>query len=425
MTTISGARRVTSVRRFALLAAVGCCLALAACTSNTASPGTGGSNTTTAQASAPPCPGPAASGQTVKVGIQWPEAAEVSLPQLGASANAAVDYANQCLGGVGGHPVTVDKCTTDEGNTATATACGNQFVQDKVAAAIVTITAMGATLVPIVTGAGIPYIDSGGTSIAESLDKTGLVFSVSGGTAAVLGAMALQAKNEGIKKVALLTIDSGAAGVQGLAGIPFGKAGVTPDVISVPTGTPDMTPYLQAALSSGAGATVVLGDATLCISYLQAARAIDPTGKHWIISTCIATNVVQAVGATALNGATVFGGTSVNSNDSQTVLYRSVMAKYSPATPIGGFTPTGYQVVMSFIRGMAGFSGNATAVSIADTMKATKNIVSPVGYGTTFGCSTHPLPPLTVCSSQTVVGTMNGANVTNVKLVDAGPLFAG
>jgi branched-chain amino acid transport system substrate-binding protein len=361
----------------------------------------------------------------VKVGIEWPEGAQVNLPQLGGSANAAVDYANDCLGGVGGHPIKVDKCTTDEGNTATATACGNQFVENKDAAVLVTITAMGATLVPIVTGAGIPYIDSGGTSIAESLDKTGLVFSVSGGTAAVLGAMALQAKDQGIHKVALLTIDSGAAGVQGLAGIPFGKAGVTPNVISVPTGTPDMTPYLQAALSSGAGATTVLGDATLCISYLQAAKAIDPTGKHWIISTCIANNVVQAVGAGALNGATVFGGTSVNSDDSQTVLYRSVMAKYSPTTPIGGFTPAGYQVVMSFIRGMAGFSGDATAVSIASTMKATKNIISPVGYGTTFGCSTHPLLPLTVCSSQTVVGTMAGANVTNVKLVDAGPLFAG
>jgi branched-chain amino acid transport system substrate-binding protein len=284
---------------------------------------------------------------------------------------------------------------------------------------------MGATMVPIVTGAGIPYIDSGGTSIAESLDKTGLVFSLSGGTAAVLGAMAVQAKDEGIKKVALLTIDSGAAGVQGLAGIPFGKAGVTANVISVPTGTPDMTPYLQSALSSGAGATAVLGDATLCISYLQAAQAIDPTGKHWIIATCIANNVVQAVGASALKGATVFGGTSVNSDDSQTVLYRSVMAKYSPATPIGGFTPDGYQVVMSFVRGMAGFKGDATAASIAATMKATNHIVSPVGYGLTFGCSTHPLPPLTVCGSQTVVGTMNSGDVTNVKLVDAGPLFAG
>jgi branched-chain amino acid transport system substrate-binding protein len=409
-----------------VLAAICSSLALAACTSNTkASPVTGSSNTVTTHASAPPCVGPAASGPSVKVGIVWPQGQTVNLPQLGASANAAVDYSNGCLGGVGGHPVALDKCTIDETNPAAATACGNQFVQDKVAAVLVTITALGATLVPIVTGASIPYIDSGGTSAAESLDKTGFVFSLSGGTAASLGAMALKAKDEGIRKVALLVIGNGAAGVQGLAAIPFGKAGVTADVISVPAGTPDMTSQLQAALSAGAGTTAVLGDATLCISYLQTAQSINPNGKHWIIPTCIGDDVVKAVGAGALNGATVFGGTSVNSGDSEAVLYRAVMAKYSPATPIGGFTSAGYQVVASFIRGMAGFKGDATAASIAATMRATTHIVSPIGYGTTFGCSMHPLPPLTVCSSQTVVGTMHGANLTDVKLVDAGPLFAG
>jgi branched-chain amino acid transport system substrate-binding protein len=369
--------------------------------------------TTTGSDDALECAGPAATGDSVKFGIVWPEGPVVNIPEIGDSAKAAAEYANECLGGVGGHPIELDSCTIDETNPAAATTCGNQFVEDGVAGVVVTITSQGATLVPIVTGAGIPYIVSGGTSPAESLDSTGLVFSVSGGVAASLGAMAQYAKDQGIAKMALLVSDNAAAGVQGLAGIPFGKAGVEVDVVSVPAGTPDMTPQLSAALSDGAGATAVIGDATLCISYLQATQSIDPDGKHGLIVTCVGDDVITAVGD-ALDGATLFGGAPEDSDDPEHVLYLDVMAKYSPDTPTKGFTGVGYQVVTSLLRGLAGISGDADAASVASTMKATKDIVSPAGFGQTFSCSEQPLPPLTVCTE-----------VTDPQLFDASPLFTG
>ncbi|MCU1401464.1 MAG: putative lipoprotein [Acidimicrobiales bacterium] len=379
---------------------------------------------TSAPADALECAGPAATGDAVKVGIVWPEGPAINIPEIGDSAGAAVKYTNECLGGVGGRPIELDSCTIDETNPAAATTCGNQFVEDGVAAVVVTITSQGATLVPIVTGAGIPYIVSGGTSPAESLDATGLVFSVSGGVAAALGAMAQDAKDQGIAKVALLVSDNAAAGVQGLSGIPFGKAGVAVNVVSVPAGTPDMTPQLSAALSDGAGETIVIGDATLCISYLQAAQSIDPDGKHGVIVTCVGDDVITAVGD-ALDGATLYGGGPENSDDPEHVLYLDVMAKYSPATPTTGFTGVGYQVVTSLVRGLAGLTGDVNAASVASTMKATKDIVSPAGFGQTFSCSEKPLPPLTVCSGDALISTIKGTEVTDPKLFDASPLYTG
>ncbi|MCU1395528.1 MAG: putative lipoprotein [Ilumatobacteraceae bacterium] len=371
------------------------------------------------------CAGPAATGDAVKIGVLWPEGPTVNLPELGESAQAAMSYANDCLGGIGGHPVDVVGCKIDETNTASASDCANQMVEAGVAAVVVTITSSGSTIVPIITGAGIPYIVSGGASPEENINPANLVFGATGGVAADLGAMAVQAKNAGLDHIALLVTEGAAAGVGGLAGIPFGKAGVKADIVPIPAGTPDMTPQLTAALSGGAQATAVIGDSTLCISYLQAAASVDADGTHYVIATCIGDDVISAVGADAINGATVFENTDVSGTDAESTLYDAVMAKYSPKTPLGGFSPTGYVAALSLVRGVAGLTGDVTKDSIAAAMRATKGIAIPAGLGTTYSCATPPLPPLTaVCSSQALVGTITDGKISDLQVLDAGPLFA-
>jgi branched-chain amino acid transport system substrate-binding protein len=369
------------------------------------------------------CAGPAAEGDAVKVGVVWPEGPAINLPDLGDSATATAEYANECLGGIGGHPIEVVGCPIDETNPAGATECANQFIEEGAQAVAVTITAQGATLAPAVTDAGLPYIVSGGSSPPESIDATGQVFSVSGGVAASLGAMAITARDEGISKVALIVSENAAAGVGGLAGIPFANAGVEVEVVPVAPGTPDITPQVSAALSSGAGATAIIADATLCISYLQAVQAVDPDGEHWIITTCVGDEVVDAVGEEALDGAVLMGGADPAGNDPDQILFRNIMAEYSPDTVIGGFTGAGFLTMLSLVRGLEEIGDDVTAETITSTFRATADVPSPAGYGQTFGCSTQPLPPLTVCSGSTVISDMDGGTPINTRLIDAAEVF--
>lgn len=383
-----------------------------------------GEETTTTAAEELECPGPEAAGEPVKIGVVWPEGATVDLPELGESAQAAADYANDCMGGIAGRPIEMVGCKIDETDQSAASTCANGFVEQGVAATVVTITAQGATLVPIITGAGIPYVVSGGSSPAESLDQTGLVFSVSGGVAAVLGGMGLQAQEEGLSKVAFLVTENAAGGVKGLLGIPFGKLGQEFEVIAIAPGTPDMTPQVSAALSSGAEATAVIGDASFCISALQALESLDPDGKHWVITTCTDEAVVDAVGEAGLDGATVFGASDPESDEPEAVLYRAVMGKYAPDTPTTGFAGAGYGAMMALVRGAATVT-DPTPQALAAALAATEDIPSTSGYGLTWGCATRLLKPLTVCSSEITVGTLDGTKPVDIKTVDAAPAFAG
>lgn len=416
---------VPRVRRLIGVLAVGV-LVLGACTEDEPE---GGGSTDEEETTVPQvdleCTDPEATGEAVKVGVVWPEGATVDLPELGESANAAADYANDCLGGIAGRPIEVVGCTIDETDQSSAAGCGNDFVEQGVAAVVVTITSQGAALVPIVTDAGIPYVVSGGTSPPESLDSTGLVFSVSAGVGGLLGAIGLRAQEEEVSKVAFLVTENAAAGVSGLLGVPFGNLDQEFEVFPVPPGTPDMSSQVSAALSSGAEATAVVGDASFCISALQALESLDPDGRHWLITTCTDEPVIDAVGEAGLDGATVFGASDPASDEPEAQQYRAAMAEYAPDTPTTGFAGTGYGTVMALVRGTEAVEGEPTAEAIADALSATEDVPATSGYGLSWGCAERLLAPLTVCGSETTVGTMDGTKPVDIEVVDAAPAFAG
>ena len=103
-----------------------------------------------------------------------------------------------------------------------------------------------------------------------------------------MGAFALSAKQHGYKKVVFL-VDNVPAAIQGakvLGGLVFKAAGVGFTVIPVNTGTADMSPQLQSAVSGGAQAVGMVGDVTFCSSFLQAYNTLDLKLPRYVISTC-------------------------------------------------------------------------------------------------------------------------------------------
>jgi branched-chain amino acid transport system substrate-binding protein len=414
-------RRVPLVPLIALTAVT--LAGAAACSSSSSTAGTGGGSSPSGSASAastssPPAalssyfPGKKAAGTPVKIGLINNEGSSPTAePSLGDAAVAAATYANAELGGIGGHPIQVDRCSENE-DTASATTCANQMVQDQVAAVVIGTTGFGATMVPIITKAGIPYVSVTAAAAAEG--TTPGTFMWSGGYVATLDGFAKYAAQQGYKKVTAYSIDTPAAlaGASELGGPLFKAAGVGLTVSPVPAGVPDATSQVTAGLQSKPDAVAIIADEGTCTSVLKALGVVNPTIPRMVITSCLTTAATKALGS-AMNGVKVFGASAPQASDPEGQLYQYVMARYAPDANSTGYTVTGYQSMLGLVRATAGLTGDPTAQSITAAIKAAKDVPLPAGGGLTFTCDGKAVTgqPSDCSSSEVVVTVQNGVGV--------------
>jgi branched-chain amino acid transport system substrate-binding protein len=376
-----------------------------------------GSSSVSSAALAPYLPGKKATGAPVKIGLINNEGSSpAASPSVGDAAVAAADYANAELGGIGGHPVKVYRCSENE-DTASATACANQMVQDNVAAVVIGTTGYGATMVPIITKAGIPYVSAIGSAAAE-LSTPG-AFMWSGGYQAALLGFANYAKQHGYKKVTAYVIDVPAAlaGAAALGDPLFKADGVSLSIEPVPAAVPDATSQVTAGLQSNPGAVAVVADEGTCTSILKALNVVSPTTPAMVITSCMTSSATQTLGS-AMNGVKVFGASAPQADDPEADLYRYVMATYAPKDNITGNTVTGYQSMLGLVRVLAGLKGPATPASITAAIKAAKNVALPDGAGLTFTCDGKAIAGLpSVCSAGVVVVTVQHGTGVNPQVI--------
>jgi len=362
-------------------------------------------------------PGKAAGGTPVKVGLINNEGSSPqSEPSVGDAAEAAASYANAELGGIGGHPIKVDRCGENE-DTASATACANRMVQDNVSVVVIGSTSMGAVMVPIITKAGIPYVSVTG-SAAQELTTPG-TFMWSGGYEATLTGFAKYAAQHDYKKVTafVVNVPSAIAGAKQL-GTPLFKAqGVGFTIEGVPSGVPDATSQVTAGLSGNPNAALIIADEGTCTSVLKALNVVSPGLPAMGITSCLTTSATQALGS-AMNGVKIFGASAPQADDAEAKLYRYVMAKYAPKANPTGYTVTGYQSMLGLVRATAGLTGTPSPATITAAIKAAKNVPLPAAAGLAFSCDGKALPSLpSVCSLGEVVVTVQKGVGTDPQVV--------
>ena len=424
----SGAGRALRLGAPALLAAA-TLIGAAACSSSSSSTagasssspaGTSSSSSgTTASAAGLSAylPGKQATGTPVKVGLINNEGSSPqSEPSVGNAAVAAADYANAELGGIGGHPIKVYRCGENE-DTASATACANQMVQDNVAVVVIGSTGFGATMVPIITKAGIPYVSVTGSAVQEL--TTPDTFMWSGGYEATLTGFAKYAAKHGYNKVTafVVNVPAAIAGAQQL-GVPvFKSQGVGLTIEGVPSGVPDATSQVTAGLSGKPSAALIIADEGTCTSVLKALNVVSPSLPAMGITSCLTTSATQALG-NAMNGVKIFGASAPQANDTEAKLYQYVMAKWAPEANPTGYTVTGYQSMLGLVRATAGLTGTATPASITAAIKAAKDVPLPAAAGLTFTCNGKALPNLpSVCSLGEVVVTVQNGVGTDPQVI--------
>ncbi|WP_261554508.1 ABC transporter substrate-binding protein [Frankia tisae] len=417
-----GGRR--SVRAGAAFLVLGLALLPAACGGGSSSGDDAGGSPGPTAATVTLPPGTKASGAPVKIGFITAEGGSaVSLPEVREGAQAAVAYANDYLGGIGGRPIQLVVCKSQE-DAASARTCANQMVEQKVTAVGTGTTGFGDTLVPVITGAKIPYVT--GTATAGSEFATDGVFSWTGAFPATLGTMASYAKEKGYKRVALFVTDVPAAitGANALGKPVFQKSGVDLDVISIPQGSADATSQVTSAIGKKPDALALVGDATHCTSVFKAFQAVGATQPKFVIQPCVSKTVDDAAPG-QLDGSILFTPSDTDSDDPEAKLYRTVMARYAPKTQTDGYAVTGYQTVLGLARALKGINGEVTPASVTSTLQAARNITMPAGHGLTFSCDGSAIPSLkALCSASSVEATLKGTKATGVRTVDAASLFA-
>ncbi len=344
-------------------------------------------------------------------------------------ATAAVAYENKYGDGLEGHKINLYICQ-NQGTPAGGQTCANDMVQHGVVAVVEPFTGQGATEVPTVTGAGIPYITISGASQQE-LTSPG-AFDLTGGFPAILGAYALSAKQHGYKKVAFLVenVPSAIQGAQALGGLVFKAAGVGFSVIPVNTGTADMSPQLQSAVSGGADAVGMVGDVTFCSSFLQAYNTLDLKLPKYVISTCQDPSIQ---GSPTLDKAVTgsYIATTTQASKAQLALYGGIVRKYlpkvSPNPNDSSNQASGISTVLALAAIMKGSTQPVTAAGIKTQTETAKNVVIPLSNGLTFTCNGTAIPLLKdVCSATTAIGVLQAGKagkITHIKVYNPTPLF--
>jgi branched-chain amino acid transport system substrate-binding protein len=413
-----------SVRYPVVLAGVtAAALLLAACSSSSSSPSStssspssSSSQSTSAAASALGTPQPA-TGSAVNVGmiIDGGGGNTVgSAPLVQQGAVMAVAYANAYKGGLDGHKINMVFCQNQE-TPAGGQACANQLVQDKVVAVVLPFTGQGATEVPTITKAGIPYITLSGASNQELMTPGS--YALTGGYPATLGAYALSAKAHGYSKFAMLVSNVPAAiqGAELLGSLVFKNAGIGYKVIPVNSGTADVTPQLQAAVSWGAKAIGLTGDVTLCSSFLKGYQTLGLTEPKYVISTCLDPSIFSTLGS-ELGGSYV--DTTSNATAAENSQYAAITQKFAPtvngnpnasANQAAGLIP-----VLSLVDIMTGYTGAVTPAAVKAQLALSTPRTVPLSGGITYVCNGKAISLLpSVCSAQSAVGVLSSAGAVS------------
>ena len=344
------------------LTAAGCSSSSSSGSSNSSAPA---SSSTTAAASSSVFGTPKkATGTPYVFGMINDETGAVSFPEARQGAIAAVDYVNNYLDGINGHPIQIDECTGD-GTPATAARCANQLVADHPLAIMGAADVGAPASIPIYQHADLAYL--GGipfTPVPETASNSIQFWSVSVGDNAAAAVYA--GKTLGVKSVALIYFSN----PQGESIIPqitpvFKAAGVT-TIHYIPLSPTSPDPSPQAALVESSGAQLAYVDVPNgCGNVLKALKTVGYSGKIMGIDPCGAPPVISAAagGAEGMYIASPFLLQSGTSQQAQ--LFQAAMKKWAaPGTLIDSISTAGFATVMNIQQVLSTISGTPTTASI-------------------------------------------------------------
>jgi branched-chain amino acid transport system substrate-binding protein len=329
-------------------------------------------------------------------------------------ADATAKWINDYLGGVGGHPITLDRCV-DLAEPGKGTDCANQMIADKVAAVVIGSNAVLENVWTPLHTAGIPVFLYGASNASVVADPN-TTFIFSNGPALIQGFPAAVAKANKAKKVSVVAIDVPAATSyfknQGPAD--FKAKGLDMELIPIAAGTADMTPQMQRLASGNPdGVVFVIGNDAFCIAAFNGLRTAGFKGNVTSIPQCLSDATRTAVPGDFLNGMQVASSSPLDDPKNPSMKqYYAVLNKYGAGnvdkSSIGGVAM--YEALAGFATAVQGLKGEATPATIAAAAKKMPWSVLPGAGGTHFRCNNKadPTQPA-VCTNALLAGKLNSS----------------
>jgi len=351
-------------------------LVAAGCSSSGSSSSTSGSSTAAAGSTSAAAAGSVfgtpkkATGSPYVFGMINDETGAVTFPEARQGAIAAMNYVNDYLGGINGHPIQIESCTGD-GTPATAARCANQLVAKKPIAILGAADVGAPASIPIYQHANLAYL--GGipfTPVPMTAPNSVQFWSVSVGDNAAAAVYA--GKTLGVKSVAIIYF-SNPQGESLLPQItPVFKAAGVETIKNIPLSPTSPDPSPQAALVESSGAQLVYVDVPNgCGNVLKALKSVGFTGKIMGIDPCGAPPVIEAAagGADGMYIASPFLLQSGSSKQAQ--LFQAAMKKWAaPGTLVDSISTAGFATVMNVQQVLSTISGTPTTSSILSAFKA-------------------------------------------------------
>jgi branched-chain amino acid transport system substrate-binding protein len=354
---------------------------------------------------------------------QGDSALAANFKKVEAGMQAAVQYVNAYRNGLGGHKVELFICQGQE-TPAGAQDCANQMVNKGVVAVVEPLTSQGPSIVPILEANHIPFIGVSGASAQELTSKDSFIFS--GGLPTFFAAIADYASQHGVKSFDVLVTDGAGvvAGVTAFAKPAFDKKDIKFTATPVAVGTPDLTPQLGTAASSGADAIASLGDATFCASFLQGYKQLGLTQTRYLLGICNDPTVTKAYGD-LIKGSVGTNSFSTDPNDPDVKAFAAMAHKFSNGTvdPDIGRSFTEVSGVIPFVT-LADLFTTSVATLDASTMFQTVSTTPGfplfLGGGSTLTCDGKQVPVLSsLCGTSVGVGVLDAnAQAVDAPLVD-------
>jgi branched-chain amino acid transport system substrate-binding protein len=336
-------------------------------------------------------------------------------------AQAAAAYANDYLGGIGGHKITVKVCEVRQ-DPAMAKDCANQMATAKVSAVIEGTLAEVDQTIDVLSPLGIPIVAaSGSTQKALSSPNYFSLFN----SLSYFGVPAADGKAQGVKKAALVVIAvPGAEGpARQVGGLLYGNAGIDLDVTAVPPGTADMTPQIAAASKKGAELFHVFGNESFCTPAIQAIKTIDPKAKITVISQCLSPAGAKAIPG-GYEGVHVVTTADLDPASDETKLFDAIISKYGDGAKQGVISASGYSPMLGLINALNGAKATDTsAAGVIAGLKAAPPTNYPLGAGVQFQCNGKQmsLSP-NVCSSGGILASATAdGKLTDYKAIPNDP----
>jgi branched-chain amino acid transport system substrate-binding protein len=325
-------------------------------------------------------PTSSATGTPIKVGFLNEGSGALAFPDFGAGGTVGIAQVN-ADGGINGHPVDLDVCSTD-GTPAASIKCANQFVSDEVVAVVQGIDLSSDTALEILAGAGIPLVGHTPFGSAQSNSPDAWFFGAAPGAFYSVPLKTL--KDEyGVKTVAFLNPDSPVdRAVADISLVPAAKTLGIDLKLNFYSTPANYNAAFASAVTDNPDAVVMIAPEPDCTAFIQAARTLGYKGQIFA-GSCgqfVTADPAAAEGVLADSDLYATGNTSgIPASAAKQVETYLKAVEGQPASNVDNYTQMTFSTMQDFAAVARTIDGEVTAESLKTALQAVAGVDSFMG----------------------------------------------